>query len=168
MPSQRHRRWVRQSEHRPAILINPIITTLETTSQSVTIGANPGKITLDTITQIDIMLKTNISPQEILTFYNNSMLNVYNIINKIVKGDDIDEIIAFAECLQNYVKINMAKYNVLSENYGETYYTLDRVRSLLIDIIQNIIDRVALSVVDNRINYLTLLLDTIRQENLQL
>lgn len=168
MPSPRYKRWIRNSEYKPSILINPVLSATHLISSSDVVPKVSGILTLESIEQIKIMLKTNISPKEILTFYNNSMINMYAIIDKIIKGDDIDEIIAFADCLQNYVKINMAKYNVLSENFAETYYALDRVRGLLIDIIQNIIDRVALSVVDNRINYLTLLLDTIRQENLQL
>ncbi len=169
MPSQRYRRKIRELEYRPSVLMNPLITTLDPTSQSdVPATLKPGILNYAAIQQLDIMAQTNVSPQEILTFYNNSMLSVYNIINKIIKGDDIDEIIAFAECLQNYVTTNMFKYNVLSQEYAETYYVLDHVRNILLSIIQNIIDRVALTVVNKRIEHLTTLLDTIRQQNIQL
>ena len=169
MPSQRYRRKIRQLEFRASVLMNPLITTLDPTSQTdVSATSKPGILNNQTIQQLNAMIQTNVNPEEILTFYNKSMLSVYNIIDKIIKGDEIDEIIAFAECLQNYVAKHMTKYNLLSQDYAETYYALDHVRNILISIIQNIIDRVTLSVVDKRIEYLTTLLDTIRQQDIQL
>jgi len=160
MPSRHYKR----NMYKNAIYVNPKITNFNLTMQSAVLPKEILSVTQPVVQEINRMLAISENPQKIIDFYDNSMKYIYDVLDMLIRGDDIDIIIHKMNCVKTYILENLTKYNIYSDKYSDTYFILDKVRELLFSIIDNMINNEGLNLIDRRLTYLKESLTSVRLE----
>ena len=160
MPSRHYKR----NMYKNAIYVNPKITNFNLHMQSAVLPKEMLSVTQPVVHEINRMLAISENPQNIIDFYDKSMNYIYEIFDMLIRGDDINDIITKMNRIKTHILEELVKYNIYSDKYSDTYFILDKVRELLISIVDNMINGEGLSLINRRLQYLKESLTSVRLE----
>ncbi len=158
------RHYKKTNRYKMAVFINPKRTNFNLTIESKVIPRELLYITQPVLDEINEMINTSSNPALIVDFYDKSMEYIYEVLDMLINGDDINLIVQQMTHVKRYIDERLAKYNIYSEEYADSNVELYDVRQLLLSIIDNIMGTTTFTVADRRLEYLKEVLSTIRQD----
>ena len=160
MPNRRRRaQMVKQSsalvtETSFAVMYNKPATMLPSlTSQSGILTKNPAIVTNASTQAIKNLLFTLDNINTIIEFYNNAHERIFAVFDMIIAKRDINDIIDYARNLRGYMSTEIDKLNGLSGTTAESDL-FDKCKYLVLDILDDIINRVEINILMRCIFYL--------------
>ncbi len=131
------------------------------TSFSEALTESPAKISNASISQVNTILFTIDNINTIIAFYNNAHQRINAIFDMMIAKRDITEIITYARNLRGYISTEIENLSNLSGSTAESDL-FDRCKTLLLDILDDIIAKVPMNIILRRIYYLRELLGQVR------
>lgn len=137
-----------------AVIYNKPATLLPTlTSKSEVLVENPAIVTTQSTAAVKNLLFTLDNINTIIAFYDKAHENIFVIFDMMIAKRDINDIIASAKHLRTYMFNEIEKLNGLSGTTAESDL-FDKCKYLVLDILDDIINRVELNIIMRRIYYL--------------